>query len=315
MNSGWQYSPASVARTSGVNCLVSGLVGVTSIATEGPRAAPILLALAVSWCGLGVYMIAAAPVLSRRLYLMMHLSGLTSIALFCTAAGGHTVALSGIFLQLLLVTPAFIVLPHRVARRTTVLNALYIAYLGIVVGEIDPALVINAELVLIAIAISAAWVKSVASNSEIDHLTGLSNQRRLSRELDARPGTRGSSRIDAIAVVDIDRFKVINDDFGYAAGDHALELVSSALRTCLPRQYLLSRSGGDEFTVLCTSGSIAELSAAVDCVRAELPSDLTISVGVAGRQGTESARTTLGRADRALYESKNLGRNRTTVHD
>jgi PleD family two-component response regulator len=58
-----------------------------------------------------------------------------------------------------------------------------------------------------------------------------------------------------------------------------------------------------------------ELSDAVDRVRRELPADLTISVGVAGRQGSESARTTLERADRALYESKNQGRNRTTIHD
>ncbi|WP_155288991.1 GGDEF domain-containing protein [Rhodococcoides fascians] len=286
-----------------------------TVVGASPRAATVLLVLAVAWCALGIYMVAAAPVLSRRLYLAMHLSGLTSIALFCTAAGGAIPAMSGIFLQLLLVTPAFIVLPNRIAWRTTVLNAVYVAYLGAVVGGIHPVLVINAQLVLVAVAISAAWVQSVASTSEIDHLTQLANRRRLTRELDARPGTVGSGKIDAIAVVDIDYFKVINDDRGHAAGDHALQTVSSALRHCLPRQYLLSRSGGDEFTVLCTTGTSMELSDAVDRVRRELPADLTISVGVAGRQGSESARTTLERADRALYESKNQGRNRTTIHD
>ncbi|OZF39327.1 hypothetical protein CH294_07610 [Rhodococcus sp. 14-2483-1-1] len=315
MNSGWQYSPAPVARTSGVNCLVSGLVGVVTVVGASPRAATVLLVLAVAWCALGIYMIAAAPVLSRRLYLAMHLSGLTSIALFCTAAGGEIAAMSGVFLQLLLVTPAFIVLPNRIAWRTTVLNALYVAYLGAVVGGIHPVLVINAQLVLVAIAISAAWVQSVASTSEIDHLTQLANRRRLTRELDARPGTVASGKIDAIAVVDIDRFKVINDDHGHAAGDRALEIVSSALRNCLPPQYLLSRSGGDEFTVLCITGTAAELRDAVDRVRTELPRDVTISVGVASRQDGEAARATLARADRALYESKNLGRNRTTVHE
>ncbi|MBY4401417.1 GGDEF domain-containing protein [Rhodococcus fascians] len=315
MNTGWQYSPTPVARTSGVNCLVSGLVGVVTVVGASPRAATVLLVLAVAWCALGIYMVAAAPVLSRRLYLAMHLSGLTSIALFCTAAGGAIPAMSGIFLQLLLVTPAFIVLPNRIAWRTTVLNAVYVAYLGAVVGGIHPVLVINAQLVLVAVAISAAWVQSVASTSEIDHLTQLANRRRLTRELDARPGTVGSGKIDAIAVVDIDYFKVINDDRGHAAGDHALQTVSSALRHCLPRQYLLSRSGGDEFTVLCTTGTSLEGSDAVDRVRRELPANLTISVGVAGRQGSESAHTTLERADRALYESKNQGRNRTTIHD
>nr|WP_314144850.1 GGDEF domain-containing protein [uncultured Rhodococcus sp.] len=315
MNSGWQYSPTSVARTSGVNCLVSGLIGVVTVLGTSTRAEPLLALLAVLWCAIGVHMIVRAPVLSRRLYLAMQLSGLTSITLFCAAAGGELAALTGIFLQLLLVTPAFIVLPNRIAWRTTVLNASYIAYLGLTAGDLHPVLVINAELVLIAIAISAAWMQSVASTSEIDDLTQLANRRRLTRELDARPGTVTSGKIDAIAVVDIDHFKVINDDFGHAAGDHALEIVSAALRRCLSPRYLLSRSGGDEFTVLCTSGSVAELSAAVDRVRAELPPDLTISVGVAGRQGTDAARATLGRADRALYESKNLGRNRTTVHE
>ncbi|WP_141215202.1 MULTISPECIES: GGDEF domain-containing protein [unclassified Rhodococcus (in: high G+C Gram-positive bacteria)] len=315
MNSGWQYSPASVARTSGVNCLVSGLVGVVIVVAASPRAAAVLCALAVLWCALGVYMIAAAPVLSRRLYLLMHLSGLTSIALFCTAAGGEIAALSGIFLQLLLVTPAFIVLPARIAWRTTVLNASYIAYLGIAVGDLHPVLVVNAELVVVAIAISAAWVQSVASTSEIDDLTRLANRRRLTRELDARPGTVASGKIDAVAVVDIDHFKVINDDFGHAAGDHALVTVSDALRNFLPPQHLLSRSGGDEFTVLCITGTGAELRTAIDRVRTELPADLTISVGVACRQDGETARATLERADRALYESKKLGRNRTTIHD
>ncbi|WP_143537816.1 MULTISPECIES: GGDEF domain-containing protein [unclassified Rhodococcus (in: high G+C Gram-positive bacteria)] len=294
---------------------MSGLVGVVTVVGASPRAATVLLVLAVAWCALGIYMLAAAPVLSRRLYLAMHLSGLTSIALVCTAAGGQIPAMSGIFLQILLVTPAFIVLPNRIAWRTTVLNAVYVAYLGAVVGDVHPVLVINAQLVLFAIAISAAWVQSVASTSEIDHLTQLANLRRLTRELDARPGTVASGKIDAIAVVDIDRFKVINDDHGHAAGDRALEIVSSALRTCLPQQYLLSRSGGDEFTVLCTTGSAVELRDSVDRVRQQLPADLTISVGVAGRQGGESARTTLERADRALYASKRLGRNRTTVHE
>lgn len=314
MNS-WPYPPAPVARTSGVNCLVSGLVGVLTVAGTSPRYAPLYLLLAGAWCVLGVYMIAKAPVLSRRLYLAMHLSGLTSVTLFCTFAGGSVTALSGMFLQILLVTPAFIVLPSHIARRTTLLNATYTVWLGTVVGELEPVLVVNALLVLFALAISAAWVQSVASTSEVDHLTQLANQRRLSRELDSRPGTRGSEKISSIAIVDIDLFKTINDERGHAAGDQALEIVASALSTCLSNEFLLSRSGGDEFTVLSPSCSASELREALDRTRAVLPPDLTISVGVAGRRGDETARDTLDRADRALYLSKEGGRDRTTVHE
>lgn len=315
MNSGWPYPPAPVARTSGVNCLVSGLVGVLTVLGTQPQIAVPLLVLAVLWCGIGVFMVVTAPVLSRRLYLAMHLSGLTSVVLFCAAAGGSVTALSGILLQVLLVTPAFIVLPNRIAWRTTLLNATYVLFLGFETGDLHPVLIANALLVLFALAVSAAWVQSVASTSEVDDLTQLANRRRLTRELDSRPGTRATESIDSIAVVDIDRFKVINDEFGHAAGDRALEIVSSALRLCLPSQFLLCRSGGDEFTVLCPSGSAAALSDALDLVRAELPSDLTISVGVAGRLRDEPARKTLERADRALYLSKERGRNCTTVHD
>lgn len=315
MNSGWQYPPAPVARTSGVNCLVSGLVGVLAVTDSMPRAAAALLGLALGWSVIGVVMIWKAPVLSRRLYLIMHLAGLFSIALFCTVAGDSTTALSGMLLQILLVPPAFIVLPNRIARRTTVLSIAFIVYLGVFVGDVPLALTGGSALVAVAVAITAGWVQSVASMAEIDDLTQLVNRRRLTREIESRPGTRTGEKIDSIAVVDIDHFKAINDRHGHAAGDRTLEVVSNALRQTLPPQYLLSRSGGDEFTVLCANGSAAQLSAAVDRARSELPSELTISVGVAGRQRGEAASITLARADRALYLSKQRGRNCTTVHN
>jgi len=313
VNGDWQYPPGPVARTSGVNCLASGLVGGITVIATRPHGLPVLVVLAALWSAIGVVMIVLAPTLSRRQYLVMHLSGLTSIAVFCSVAGDRIAALSGIFLQILLVTPAFIVLSRRVARCTTLINAIYVVYLGCAVGDVGAALVINALLVLFGIAFSAGWVQSVASTSEVDELTKLSNRRRLSRELTESPSSNRSRNIETIAIVDIDRFKEINDAQGHSAGDRALTRVASSLRVHQPSTSLLIRSGGDEFTLLSSIGSTDELRDAIERVRRELAPDLSISAGIAERLAEESPRQTLERADGALLMSKHKGRDCTTV--
>jgi two-component system cell cycle response regulator len=158
-----------------------------------------------------------------------------------------------------------------------------------------------------------------------DSLTGLHNRRygmfQLERMLE-RPG-QGA----AVMMLDLDRFKNINDDFGHAAGDEVLRLVGRRLRAQLRAGDLLARIGGEEFLVALPT---ADRSVAMDCAerlrrtiadapfeihgRAE-PIDVTMSVGLALSTGggTETAENVLMRADAALYGAKSDGRDQVTL--
>jgi diguanylate cyclase (GGDEF)-like protein len=161
----------------------------------------------------------------------------------------------------------------------------------------------------------------VKDESERDLLSGVFNRRGIEQKLDTelrRPG-----RSLSIALIDIDYFKTINDRAGHAAGDSALRNVVSAISGRLRAHDLLGRFGGDEFLLIfphtpwsdalnvCSriEQSVRELSSIPG---AGLP--LTISIGLTQATSGEVAATLLARADKALYDAKNAGRNCCRVH-
>ena len=154
-----------------------------------------------------------------------------------------------------------------------------------------------------------------------DALTGLANRRAADRALDEALATQ--DRVLAV-MIDIDRFKSINDAFGHAMGDRILAEVGRAIASRTRSGDLAARYGGEEFLVVVPGASI-EMAQRIgqrycDAVRTmratkEGPSSVTISVGVAGTEGQGSTDRTalLARADAALYRAKNTGRNRVVV--
>lgn len=121
----------------------------------------------------------------------------------------------------------------------------------------------------------------------------------------------------AVALVDVDGFKAVNDQLGHATGDHVLRSIASLLRDA-PHVVALSRWGGDEFLVLVdrahASTALDQARAALaDHLRTEVPAGVTLSAGVVLADGTEPVDAVVGRADAALYEAKAAGRNRV-VH-
>jgi diguanylate cyclase (GGDEF)-like protein len=143
-----------------------------------------------------------------------------------------------------------------------------------------------------------------------DELTGLGNRRAASvafRQM--RPG-------DAVALVDLDRLKEINDEMGHAAGDQALRALAAYLRQALREQDWAIRYGGDEFLLVLTGAgrhaheTIERLAAGW---RAASPSS-TFAAGVAVHRDGRSPADTVGEADQALYEAKRAGRNRTVIY-
>lgn len=157
------------------------------------------------------------------------------------------------------------------------------------------------------------------STAERDPLTGLGNRRHLSRTLqqlvmaaDERPGF-------AIAMIDVDRFKSINDLLGHAIGDVVLVEVAKVLEgECEPDDVVV-RYGGEEIVVVMPGSSVDEALRRWDRVRERiarhrwpgLPTGrrLTISVGVAGAPPSDVDRV-VSAADRAMYAAKRAGRNR-----
>lgn len=158
-----------------------------------------------------------------------------------------------------------------------------------------------------------------------DELTGLANRREAMRRLaaDWAASVRRDLPLSCIAV-DIDRFKTVNDTYGHAAGDAVLRDIARILGKSARAEESVCRIGGEEFLVLCPHTSAQEAFAAAERLRfaventfvqvfgARLP--VTISLGVAERTAEMcDADALLGEADRALYEAKHAGRNRTVI--
>ena len=146
-----------------------------------------------------------------------------------------------------------------------------------------------------------------------DGLTGLYNRRRFEQELDRhivhgrRYGMDG-----ALLVIDLDRFKQVNDGHGHRAGDRALAAVAGVLRARLRESDILARFGGDEFAVLMPHGGAAEAAELanllVNAVHHEVSTPagpLEASVGYAlFEDATTSSDEVLSRADDAMYADK-----------
>lgn len=156
--------------------------------------------------------------------------------------------------------------------------------------------------------------------SRLDALTGLANRRAFDEEL-ARAAARCLRLGEPLSLLllDLDRFKVLNDLSGHAAGDEALRRVGEALRTCPRRESdLVCRYGGEEFALVAPGLDSADAHALAQRIRTVLASAhiahpvtglVTASIGLATQSATIDIRTLIDAADAALYAAKRAGRN------
>lgn len=142
-----------------------------------------------------------------------------------------------------------------------------------------------------------------------DSLTSLPNLRgwddALRREL-ARARRSGAPL--ALAMIDLDHLKRVNDHGGHQAGSRAIKSAAAAWSGRLRASDTLARFGGDEFGLVLPETEARAAAAVADRLRRATPTPLTCSIGVTAWDGVESADDLFIRADRALYEAKARGR-------
>ncbi|HEU4976572.1 MAG TPA: GGDEF domain-containing protein [Baekduia sp.] len=152
-----------------------------------------------------------------------------------------------------------------------------------------------------------------------DPLTGALNRRAFAEAIDAAVArVRRGEQPCAVAVLDIDRFKSINDRFGHAEGDRALRHLTTVVTERTRGADVVGRMGGEEFAVLLHSADAAGAARFGEDVRTALAAlgddpatSFTVSIGVAALDdGDGTAESMLLAADRALYTAKDTGRDR-----
>jgi diguanylate cyclase (GGDEF)-like protein len=195
-------------------------------------------------------------------------------------------------------------------------------------ARLQTALVLLSGLVVVVVLVALARIarrsRRDATLAQTDFLTGIQNRRRIT-ELGQRLLAACRERGDPFSVLllDLDRFKSINDDYGHQAGDRALRAVADELKRHLRRGDELGRYGGEEFAVVLPATSTERALAIAERLRAAiatLASDalgldqrLTVSVGVASARSERDFAELVSRADDALYAAKETGRDRVAL--
>ncbi len=159
--------------------------------------------------------------------------------------------------------------------------------------------------------------------SQQDPLTGLLNRRGFDAKFAALAATGEADAPLAFALIDVDNFKGINDNFSHAVGDAVLQRIGRMIASQCRADDLPMRYGGDEFLVALTGADLdgagvvmRRLKEAVDaCAWDDLAAGLevTVSIGVAAGPTSTSVAVTIADADRALYAAKRGGRNRIVL--
>jgi diguanylate cyclase len=194
---------------------------------------------------------------------------------------------------------------------------------------IERAAVAEAQLKARSKAISQLKSRLAQSQKQAlsDPLTNLPNRRAFEICLKSAVEETGRAGFPlSVAFCDIDFFKRINDTHGHATGDRVIHHVGEILHRTASANVHVARHGGEEFALVFERKTASEASIVLDKVRSTLSAknlvakdtmrpigEVTLSVGVAQLNSGESSTALLGRADQALYEAKNTGRDRICI--
>lgn len=165
------------------------------------------------------------------------------------------------------------------------------------------------------------------TEATLDPLTKVLNRKGFDTQLASMMGTPAASdKAHCLIMLDIDHFKKVNDTHGHVMGDRVIQALGEVLRICVPdKTHSVARYGGEEFAILMPSSSMAQSMALAETVRQhtkamklrdrrtqEVVLTVSISGGVTALQPGDGPQDFIARADGALYQSKQAGRDRVT---
>ncbi len=162
----------------------------------------------------------------------------------------------------------------------------------------------------------ANFVSGLHADSRTDPLTGLANRRSLFEriEMEMAHALRAETPL-SVAMIDLDYFKLYNDQFGHVAGDTLLRSIAAVMVSNIRGQDLVARYGGEEFCLIMPDTDLVGGHHLLETLRtggrdstSEFP--VTISAGLTSWDGVEDTISFIERADQALYRAKETGRNR-----
>ena len=170
-------------------------------------------------------------------------------------------------------------------------------------------------------------LEQARNDSHTDALTGLANRKKFDAEMrKAFENFHEQNQPLTLLLMDIDHFKKFNDTYGHQTGDQILRLVSHTLRKGLKGRDLPARYGGEEFAIILPNTVAANAVIVADQIRETIATKelikrstgdslghVTISIGIAEALPGDNSASLIERADKALYEAKETGRNRCVV--
>ena len=172
----------------------------------------------------------------------------------------------------------------------------------------------------------ARLIVNHAVEARTDPLTSLANRRAFDKAMsDAYRSFIEGQSTTTIVMIDVDLFKSLNDNYGHQAGDAVLRGVARVLKENIPDEHLIARYGGEEFAIVFAHSRIEEVEQIAERARQAigehacdfegLALHVTASAGIAQLTPGETLASMIGRADEALYTSKEAGRNCGHIHN
>ena len=177
---------------------------------------------------------------------------------------------------------------------------------------------------LLAVRARAERFRQLRIHMHNDGLTGLLNHANIKTHLESEVA-RAQRQNEALsfAILDIDKFKQVNDTYGHPVGDRVIKSVARMLKKRLRKSDIIGRYGGEEFAIILTETDITTASKVIDDIRDnfsqivqqynEIQFNCTLSAGVAQLTTGDTLNNLIKLADEALYEAKNSGRNRVCL--
>ncbi len=159
--------------------------------------------------------------------------------------------------------------------------------------------------------------------SSTDQLTSLANRRKLEEYLEQKLKEANRGGFFSIIMIDIDKFKLINDTYGHEIGDHVLIHTAHLMQETIRNSDLLGRWGGEEFLLILPQTDLKGALIMAEQLRSKIynftfenyPNHVSMSLGVTHYHNGDTHNTIVKRADNALYQAKNTGRNKVAYED